>query len=67
MPQSFAAKRRKKHKMYFGTLFSSRLLRTLVVILLLWPFVAWAAAKFLIVEAPIEHADAIVLLSGSSS
>ena len=46
---------------------SSRLLRAIVVVLLLWPFAAWAAAKFLVVAAPVEHADAIVLLSGSSS
>ena len=45
----------------------SRLLRVSVLVLLSWPFIAWAAAKFLIVTAPIEHADAIVLLSGSSS
>ena len=29
--------------------------------------VSWGAAKWLIVEAPLEHADAIVLLSGSST
>ena len=45
----------------------TRLQKVSVVLLLAWPFLAWAAAKFLIVRAPIEHADAIVLLSGSSS
>ena len=29
-------------------------------------FVAWGAAKLLIVEAPLEHADAIAVLSGSA-
>ena len=45
----------------------SRFLTALALLLLLWPFLAWAAAKLLIVRAPLEHADAIVLLSGSSS
>lgn len=44
----------------------SRIL-VLAVVLLLWPFFAWAMAKLLIVSASLEHADAIVLLSGSSS
>jgi len=29
-------------------------------------FLAWGAAKFLILDAPLEHADAIVVLSGSA-
>ena len=39
-----------------------------VVILSLcaWWFVAWGAAKLLIVAAPLEHADAIMVLSGSA-
>ena len=45
----------------------SRFLAALALVLLLWPFLAWAAAKLLIVRAPLEHAGAIVLLSGSSS
>ncbi|HSL55843.1 MAG TPA: YdcF family protein, partial [Pyrinomonadaceae bacterium] len=45
----------------------SRFLAALALALLLWPFLAWAAAKLLIVRAPLEHAGAIVLLSGSSS
>src|SRR6266446_6628076 len=31
----------------------------------LW-FLAWGAAKLLIVDAPLEHADAIAVLSGSA-
>jgi uncharacterized SAM-binding protein YcdF (DUF218 family) len=34
---------------------------------LIWPFVAWAGAKFLITEAPLENADAILVLSGSAT
>ena len=34
---------------------------------LIWPFAAWAAAKHLITEAPLEKADAIVVLSGSAN
>ncbi len=45
----------------------SRFFKALALALLLWPFLAWAAAKLLIVRAPLEHAGAIVLLSGSSS
>ncbi len=44
-----------------------RRLLTLAGLLLSWPFVSWAAAKLLIVRAPLEHAEAIVLLSGSST
>lgn len=44
-----------------------RIFRTLVLTLLVWPFPAWMAARLLIVSAPVERADAIVLLSGSSS
>ena len=38
-----------------------------VLILLSWLLLAWAAAKLLVVRAPVDHADAIVLLSGSAS
>lgn len=44
-----------------------RWLLVLAVLILFWPLFAWAAAKLLIVKAPLEHADAIVLLSGSTS
>jgi uncharacterized SAM-binding protein YcdF (DUF218 family) len=35
--------------------------------ILIWPFAAWAGAKFLITEAPLDKADAIVVLSGSAN
>ncbi len=38
-----------------------------VLILILWPPGAWAAARFLIVHEPIEKSDAIVILSGSAT
>lgn len=41
--------------------------RGAVLILALWPFVAWAAARFLIVATPVARADAIVVLSGSAA
>jgi len=41
--------------------------RGAVLILALWPFVAWAAARFLIVATPVASADAIVVLSGSAA
>jgi uncharacterized SAM-binding protein YcdF (DUF218 family) len=44
-----------------------RRLLVLAVPVCAWPLFAWAAAKLLIVKAPLEHADAIVLLSGSTS
>jgi uncharacterized SAM-binding protein YcdF (DUF218 family) len=34
---------------------------------LIWPFAAWGGAKFLIKEAALENADAIVVLSGSAT
>jgi uncharacterized SAM-binding protein YcdF (DUF218 family) len=34
---------------------------------LIWPFAAWAGAKFLITEAPLDKADAIVVLGGSAT
>ena len=44
--------------------------RSLVVIAaiaLSWPLVAWAAAKGLIIHSEVSHADAIVVLAGSST
>ena len=35
--------------------------------ILIWPFAAWAGAKFLITEAPLGKADAIVVLGGSAT
>lgn len=43
-----------------------RLLSVLLVLLLLW-VVSWLAARWLIVTAPLDRADAIVVLSGSST
>ncbi len=37
------------------------------IALLVWSLIAWSAARILIVSAPLQHADAIVVLSGSSS
>ena len=46
-------------------------LRRILLIALLgaaaWPLIAWAAARLLIVEAEVIQADAIVVLSGSST
>jgi len=35
--------------------------------ILIWPFAAWAGALYLITEAPLDKADAIVVLSGSAN
>ena len=35
--------------------------------ILIWPFAAWAGAQYLIMEAPLEKADAIVVLGGSAT
>jgi len=35
--------------------------------ILIWPFAAWAGAKYLITEAPLDKADAIVVLGGSAT
>lgn len=35
--------------------------------ILIWPLVAWAGAKLLITDAPLEKADAIVVLGGSAN
>ena len=44
-----------------------RLLKWLLVFILVWWILAWVAARALIVSAPIDSADAIVVLSGSSA
>ncbi|MFN2511746.1 MAG: YdcF family protein [Pyrinomonadaceae bacterium] len=41
--------------------------RGAALILALWPFAAWAAARYLLVQTPIARADAIVVLSGSAA
>jgi uncharacterized SAM-binding protein YcdF (DUF218 family) len=41
-----------------------RVLITMLCVALVWPFVAWGAAKFLHVQRPVASADAIVVLSG---
>jgi uncharacterized SAM-binding protein YcdF (DUF218 family) len=49
----------------------SRLRRTLLKIvvscILIWPFAAWIGARLLIREAPLEKADAILVLGGSAT
>lgn len=44
-----------------------RLLKVLLLLLLAWVILAWVAARALIVNAEIGSADALVVLSGSSS
>lgn len=39
---------------------------TIVLLLCVWALVAWGAAKFLIVDTPLNRADMIVVLSGSA-
>jgi uncharacterized SAM-binding protein YcdF (DUF218 family) len=41
--------------------------RVLVVLVILWPALAWAAAAALVVRAGVEQADALVVLSGSAA
>ena len=42
-------------------------LRFATLFLILWPFLAWGAASLLIVNAELEQADALAVLSGSSA
>lgn len=44
-----------------------RVLRVLVLVLLIWPPLAWLAARGLIVRAELPKADAVVVLGGSST
>jgi uncharacterized SAM-binding protein YcdF (DUF218 family) len=44
-----------------------RILKWLLLLILVWAVVAWIGARALIVSAPIDSADAIVVLSGSST
>lgn len=43
-----------------------RALIIFVIVIGAWTLLAWVAARFLVVNAPLEHADAIVVLSGSA-
>jgi len=43
------------------------ILKWLLVLILVWCVLAWVAARALIVNAPLNSADAIVVLSGSST
>ena len=47
--------------------FRRKILKIVSCCILIWPFAAWGGAKFLIMEAPLEKADAIVVLSGSAT
>ena len=44
-----------------------RILRVLLVCILIWPLVAWLGARLLITEAPLDKADAIVVLGGAAN
>jgi len=44
-----------------------RILTALLVVIIVWPILAWVAARWLIVNADLASADAIVVLSGSST
>lgn len=46
---------------------ASRVWRVAVVLLALWPLVAWGAARGLLARAGVERADALVVLSGSAA
>jgi uncharacterized SAM-binding protein YcdF (DUF218 family) len=41
--------------------------KVLLACILIWPFAAWLGARLLIIQAPLEQADAIVVLSGSAN
>ena len=43
------------------------IVKVLVSCILIWPFAAWVGARLLITEAPLENADAIVVLGGAAS
>jgi uncharacterized SAM-binding protein YcdF (DUF218 family) len=38
-----------------------------ILTIALWPALAWAAARLLVVHAPLSHADVIVVMSGSAT
>lgn len=43
-----------------------RLTRLLIIGLVVWSLVAWLAARYLVTQADLPHADALVVLSGSA-
>lgn len=47
--------------------FRHTILKIVSCCILIWPVAAWAGAKHLITEAPLEKADAIVVLGGSAT
>ena len=47
--------------------FRRSILKFVSCCILIWPFGAWAAAKYLIKDAPLDKADAIVVLGGSAT
>jgi uncharacterized SAM-binding protein YcdF (DUF218 family) len=44
-----------------------RIVKILFACILIWPFAAWLGARLLIIQAPLEKADAIVVLGGSAN
>jgi uncharacterized SAM-binding protein YcdF (DUF218 family) len=44
-----------------------KILKWLLLLAVVWPIVAWLAARALVVSAPLPSADAIVVMSGSSA
>jgi uncharacterized SAM-binding protein YcdF (DUF218 family) len=42
-------------------------MRLVIILALLWPPLAWVAARALVVRADLPHADALVVLAGSSA
>jgi uncharacterized SAM-binding protein YcdF (DUF218 family) len=48
-----------------GTSRARRWLRVVVALVVVWPLVAWAAARALVVREELERADCIVVLSGA--
>jgi uncharacterized SAM-binding protein YcdF (DUF218 family) len=46
---------------------SKRAVVRIAVAFVLWILVAWVGAKLLIVQAPLDHADALVVLGGSAT
>ena len=44
-----------------------RIAKLLLVCILIWPLAAWLGARLLITEAPLDQADAIVVLGGSAN
>jgi uncharacterized SAM-binding protein YcdF (DUF218 family) len=54
-------------KSWTGRLLNRRFVRVLLFFLLLWPLLAWFAARGLIVHKDLPRADAIVVLGGSAT